>query len=176
MTSEFSFNLVHEPWIPCVDQDGRTVLLNLRTVFAEAHRLKAIVGDTPPITGALHRLLLAMLHRVFGPKDEDAWAALWSAEQWDMAAFDAYLVQWQHRFDLFDARQPFYQAPDPRVKPKSVINLRHDRASGNNPTLFDHHTEGEGETLEPAVAARAADCRSRIRTGGSGRHSQGKLY
>ncbi len=154
MSSEFSFNLVDEPWIPCLDQTGAPVELSLREVFAQAHQLQALAGDSPPVTVALHRLLLAILHRVFGPKDEDAWVALWAAGQWDVQAINTYLDAWRHRFDLFSATKPFYQAADSRVKPKSVISLSHDRASGNNPTLFDHHTEDKGETLTPALAAR----------------------
>lgn len=154
MNAEFSFNLVNQPWIPCL-RDDTASLRSLRSVLAHAHEIKAIVGDTPLVTGSLHRFLLAVLHRVFGPEDEKKWLALWTREQWDVAALDEYLDQWQHRFDLFDPAQPFYQAPDKRVQPKSVVNLQHDRASGNNPTLFDHHTEQEGESLTPAQAARA---------------------
>lgn len=155
MTPNFSFNLVDEAWIPCLDGDGQPVELNLREVFAQAHRLTGVVGDSPPVTVALHRLLLAILHRVFGPEDEEAWVALWEAKQWDMEAINTYLDDWRHRFDLFDAKYPFYQAADKRVKPKSVISLNHDRASGNNPTLFDHHNEEGGESLSPAQAARS---------------------
>ena len=154
MSSYFSFNLVDEPWIPCLDEAGTPVELNLRDVLTRAHQLRAIAGDSPPVTVALHRLLLAILHRVFGPKDEEAWVALWQANQWDAQAISGYLAGWRHRFDLFDVTRPFYQAADSRVKPKSVINLSHDRASGNNPTLFDHHTEATGESLYPGQAAR----------------------
>ncbi|VAW35178.1 CRISPR-associated protein, Cse1 family [hydrothermal vent metagenome] len=155
MTQQFSFNLVDEAWLPCVDENGRFVELNLRQLFAQAHQLRALEGESPPVTAALHRFLLAILHRVFGPADYDEWYDLWQAQQWEMAEIDAYLDEWRHRFDLFDAKRPFYQAPDSRVKAKSTINLSHDRASGNNPTLFDHHTEETGETLTPAQAARA---------------------
>ena len=155
MTPTFSFNLVDEPWIPCLDSNGKPVELNLREVFAQAHQLAGVVGDSPPVTVALHRLLLAILHRVFGPEDEEEWVALWEADQWDAQAINAYLDDWRHRFDLFDTKHPFFQAADKRVKPKSVISLNHDRASGNNPTLFDHHNEEGGESLSPAQAARS---------------------
>jgi CRISPR system Cascade subunit CasA len=155
MTQTFSFNLIEEKWIPCVRDDGAPDFLNLREVFAQAHHLRAIAGDSPPVTVALHRFVLAILHRVFGPSDYDDWADLWGADPWDMAALTVYLNKWQHKFDLFDPGSPFFQAPDKRVKSKSTISLSHDRASGNNPTLFDHHTEDGGEELTPAQAARA---------------------
>lgn len=154
MTLAFSFNLIDEPWLPCTRLNGAAVTLSLRDVLTQAHQLQALAGDSPPQTAALHRFLLAILHRVFGPADYDEWADLWQAKQFDAAALNAYLDIWRHRFDLFHAERPFYQSADPRVKPKSTISLSHDRASGNNATLFDHHTEAEGEALTPAQAAR----------------------
>ena len=154
MTQSFSFNLVDESWIPCVRVDGSSAILSIRDTFAQAHTLKAIAGESPPVTASLHRFLLAILHRVFGPADYDQWGKLWKTEQWDMGAINVYLDKWQHRFDLFDGERPFYQSPDKRMKTKSTINLSHERASGNNPTLFDHHTEAGGEILTPAQATR----------------------
>lgn len=154
MTQSFSFNLVDKPWLPCVRLDGQAVTLNLRDVLTQAHLLQSLAGDSPPQTAALHRFLLAILHRVFGPADHDEWAYLWRAKQFEAGAIITYLDKWRHRFDLFDAARPFYQSADHRVKLKSTISLSHDRASGNNATLFDHHTEEGGETLTPAQAAR----------------------
>lgn len=154
MTQSFSFNLVDEPWIPCVREDKVTVELSLLGVFAQAHQLRHLAGDSPLVTAALLRFLLALAHRVYGPHDEEEWVRLWEMERWDVQPLEEYLSIWRHRFDLFDAAHPFYQADDERVKPKSVISLSHDRASGNNATLFDHHTESTGETLSPAQAAR----------------------
>lgn len=154
MTQSFSFNLVDAPWLPCTRLDGTVVTLNLNDVLTQAHQLKSLSGDSPPETAALHRFLLAILHRIFGPADYREWAELWQAKQFEAAAINGYLNNWRHRFDLFDEERPFYQSPDPRVKPKSTISLSHDRASGNNATLFDHHTEEDGETLTPAQAAR----------------------
>ena len=154
MTTQFSFNLADEPWLPCVRLDGTAVTLNVRDTLAQAHQLQSLAGDSPPQTAALHRFLLAILHRVFGPADYGEWADLWQAETFDAGRLIAYLDDWRPRFDLFDPERPFYQAADPRVKLKSTISLSHDRASGNNATLFDHHTEAIGEVLTPAQAAR----------------------
>jgi CRISPR system Cascade subunit CasA len=149
-----TFDLLKAPWVPCIGADGTTVELGLRDALAQTHELRELHGESPLVTAALYRLLLAVLHRVFGPATYDEWGRLWKAGRWDRARLDAYLDRWHHRFDLFDPEHPFYQAPDERVKPKSVISLIHDVASGNNPTLFDHHTEAEGITLTPAQAAR----------------------
>ena len=152
---DLHFNLVDEPWLPCIRADGESVELGLYDALAQAHTLRELHGDTPLGTAALHRLLLAVLHRIFGPESRKAWSDLWRKGHWDEAALQDYFDRWRHRFDLFDDERPFYQAPDERVKPKSVTSLMFRVASGNNPTLFDHHTDAEGITLTPAQATRA---------------------
>ena len=154
MTPTYSFNLVDEPWLPCVRADGTAAVLSLRDTLTQAHQLQSLAGDSPLQTAALHRFLLAILHRVFGPADEDEWENLWQTEKFDPGKLNAYLDTWQHRFNLFDTQRPFYQAADKRVKLKSTISLSHDRASGNNATLFDHHTDETGEILSCEQAAR----------------------
>lgn len=149
-----SFDLISQPWIPCVGQDGFPAELGLRDALVGAHDLHELGGESPLVTAALHRLLLVVLHRVFGPEGYDAWYGLWQAGRFDPATLDAYFAQWRERFDLFHPVRPFYQAADERVKPKSLTSLVHDVASGNNATLFDHHTDEGGLTLRPAQAAR----------------------
>ena len=148
------FNLVDMPWIPCIRRDGQSVELGLRDALQRAHELRELGGESPLVTAALYRLLLAILHRVYGPDGYDTWYTLWQARRWDPAPLEAYFTHWYDRFDLFHPKRPFYQAADERVKPKSVTSLVHDVASGNNATLFDHHTDDRGLTLTPAQAAR----------------------
>ncbi len=150
----FSFNLWTEPWIPAVDHAGQGRLLGIRTLLAEAHALREIQGDVPPETAALYRLLLAILHRIFGPPDRATWRRLYDAGAFEMTAIDAYAEAWSKRFDLLHPTHPFGQAANSRVKPKSVISLALEMAQGNNAVLFDHHTEADGATLDPAQAAR----------------------
>lgn len=151
-----SFNLVEQPWIPCITRTGQERELSLRDALVQSHALFEIGGETPLITGSLYRLLLAVLHRVFGPGDEpDIWRDLWARGRWDATALDRYLQQWVHRFDLFADERPFYQCRHPSASSKSVVSLIYDYASGNNPTLFDHSSEERGLTLRPAAAARA---------------------
>lgn len=148
------FDLIDEPWIPCVGLDGSYGELGLRETLVRAHQLRELAGESPLITAALYRLLLAVLHRVVGPASYDAWGNLWNAGQWNASSVSDYLDRWHSRFNLFDSARPFYQAADPRVKPKTIASLVHDVASGNNATLFDHHTDGAGMALTPAQAAR----------------------
>jgi CRISPR system Cascade subunit CasA len=149
------FNLIDAPWIPCIRADGQAAHLELRDTLLQSHELRELAGESPLVTAALHRLLLAVLHRVFGPEDRDTWYGLWKAGRWDAPRLDTYLTQWRHRFNLFDPDRPFCQAADDRVKPKSLNSLVLDLAFGNKATLFDHHTDAVGVTLTPAESARA---------------------
>jgi len=149
-----SYDLLTSPWVPCIEGDGKPVELGLREALARAHELRALHGESPLVTAAIVRLLLAILHRVYGPADPDEWADLWEVGRWDARQLGGYLDRWQHRFDLFHPERPFYQAADARVKVKSVASLIHEVASGNNATLFDHHTDQRGAVLTPAEAAR----------------------
>jgi CRISPR system Cascade subunit CasA len=151
-----SFDLLESPWIPCTLRDGTSVELGLRDTLSRAQELRELHGDSPLVTASLHRLLLAVLHRVFdGPRDCRAWDRLWKLGRWDKGAVDAYLDRWRHRFNLFDPSRPFYQAADERVDEPGPINrLIHEMAHGNMATLFDHHVEAEKPLLTPAEAAR----------------------
>ncbi len=94
------FNLIDASWIPCIRANGQAANLGLREALLQAHELRELTGESPLVTAALHRFLLAVLHRVFGPKDQDAWRALWEARRWDPFSLDAYLTKWHDRFNL----------------------------------------------------------------------------
>jgi CRISPR system Cascade subunit CasA len=149
-----SFNLVDEPWIPCTDRSQKLVHLSIRDLFAQAHDLQFIAHESPIVPVAVIRLLLAIMHRVYGPENAAAWKKLWLQERFDMTALDRYLQQWRHRFDLFDNERPFYQ--DAAISPKlaaPVSKLIHCSASGNNATLFDHALDNYPAILPEADSA-----------------------
>jgi CRISPR system Cascade subunit CasA len=133
--------------------------LGLRDTLVRAHELRELHGESPLVTASLHRLLLAVVHRVFdGPQDWEAWETLWKPGRWEAGQIDSYLDQWHDRFNLFDPEYPFYQyeAASERVdEPRSINRLIHEMAHGNMATLFDHHIEEEEPALTPAEAARA---------------------
>jgi len=156
-----TFNLLEEPWIPCVWHDGRLEPLSLRDTLVQAHEIREVYADSPLTVAALHRLLLAVLHRLFGPKDRWAWADLWQdgQGQWDVQRLDNYFAEWHTRFDLFDEQHPFYQVaqfPSDIKPPKAqpISQLAPEMASGNNIALFDHHFDLYPELVSAAEAAR----------------------
>ena len=162
-----SFNLVEQPWIPCVSVSGRYESLNLRQVFEYANSISELTYSSPLVTVGLHRLLLAILYRSFdGPGSLDEWHKMWR-EGWDTAKLDAYLGSWRHRFDLFDSICPFYQTPyleNVKIHPVSI--LKEEAASGNNATLFDHSVSDFPDPICPAEAACYVIARQAYSLGG----------
>jgi len=147
--------------------DGTRDEKGIKEVILEASTIKEIFDSSPLVTIALHRLLLAILHRNFGPANESEWGKLWndSTDKWDTNNILTYLDKWRHRYNLFDEKYPFYQCPtmpvsttDAKGKPKSyaksVANLEHELVTGDNATLFDHTIEDNPPAVSPAEAAR----------------------
>ena len=152
-----SFDLLAQPWIPTIGIDGRRRPLGIEDVLVNAHTIRRIVADAPTTTAALHRLLLAFFHRVYGPPSEAAWGELWAAERLPVEPLRTYLNRNDHRqrFDLFDPRMPFMQCAGlASLTPATAAKLVPYRAVGNNVTLFDHTTAADRVMLSPAEAAR----------------------
>lgn len=108
MTSP-SFNLLTDAFIPCLRTDGTRQLLGVRAVLQQAGNIAEIRHSSPLVTVAIHRLLLAILHRNFGPADYTAWQNLWEARNFPREQLESYFSQWGDRFDLFHPVHPFFQ-------------------------------------------------------------------
>lgn len=152
-----SFDLRHERWVPVIDLHGTCREVGLREALVAAHEFVAVFDPSPLVEIALHRLLLAVLHRALaGPRSPDAWEAIWRPGRLDEGTLDAYLDPLGSRFDLFDATRPFYQERGlvaAGLKPRPAVRLTHELASeGNAALLFDHSL---AVAFEPARAARA---------------------
>ncbi len=153
--ASYSFNLVDESWIPCLMLDGTASDLGLLETLTRAHETREVFDPSPLITVALHRLLLAILHRNFGPADLAEWAHLWNENQWDRNRLSMYFSSWRQRFDLFDDQRPFYQTGEiANAKRHPAHLLAIELSSGNNQVLFDHSNDFNPLALSPAAAAR----------------------
>lgn len=158
-----SFNLVDQPWILCLVRPGRMREFGLEDTLIRSHELKEIVHESPLVVASLHRLLLALLHRIFGPPNMDAWVDLWNQGAWDAVAIHDYFHQWRDRFDLFHPEYPFYQTSKvvkeskngvKEVKTSPVQRLAQQLTGGNNKLLFDHSVDQRPVSWSPAEAAR----------------------
>jgi CRISPR system Cascade subunit CasA len=149
----YSFNLVSEPWIP-VKVGGKLELYSLEKTLIDAAEIERIEDASPLVTVALHRLLLAVLHRALkGPKELDENAA-WFENGFPTDRIKTYLETWKHRFDLFSTTNPFYQVAGYENESKSIAQLAAELASGNNVLLFDHTNEITPPALTPAEVTR----------------------
>jgi len=150
------FNLLDEPWLPCITPGGARTHVGIRDALLRAHEFTDIRDPSPLVTAPLHRLLLAILHRAYdGPKDDGEWQAIWDDGAFDAGRVGDYLDRWQGRFDLFDAHRPFYQVGGFELsKAHPAIQLAQEVAGGNNPALFDHTIDEAPPTVAPAESAR----------------------
>ncbi len=114
MPETIRYDLLHEPWIPCERPDGSRVLVGIEEALVEAHTFAALHDESPLVTATLHRLLLAVLQRVFLPRTEEDWVALWKAPSFDATKVRSYLTSWRQRFDLFHPERPFLQVANLR--------------------------------------------------------------
>lgn len=147
------FNLLDEKWIPCATEKGVREV-GLREALTQAHTLGDVQARSPLETAALMRLLLALAHRICGPADIAASAAMLRAGQLPRDVTDAYLDTWQEQFDLFGAR-PFLQIGGLTMAQSAPLAaLATEAATGNNATLFDHALDSEPPPFTPAEAAR----------------------
>lgn len=158
----FSYNLIDEPWITCSSRDG-TRNMGLRELLLSAHELRGIESANPLFVAALLRVLLALVHRIAdGPRRAGDWKTLYSARRFSEMQVNTYFQRVQDRFDLFSETHPFYQTAglsildaNGKESPISAAVIMHERASGNNKTIFDHTTDEASLALTPAQAARA---------------------
>ena len=164
-----TFNLIREPWIRCVNSDGHARVVGLAEALASSQVFAEIVDESPLVIVALHRLLLAILHRNLGPRDTETWGHLWKQGRFPSEVLEAYWTKWESRFDLFDDTHPFYQSATitERDGPSTIAKLQFHRSAGNNPTLVDHTTDDLPPAMQPAEAARALVTHQTFALGGT---------
>lgn len=134
------FNLVHDPWLPVEQTDGSLTNVSIHQALTRAHTFRRLVHASPVVLPSMHRLLLAILHRALrGPEDAEIAAEWFEQGRFPADKLEAYLEQWQDRFELFHAEQPFYQVANLQIKKRKTTSvLVTELASGTNKLLFDH--------------------------------------
>lgn len=148
------FNLIDEPWIPCLMPDNRLQEFGLLEVLVRAPEIREIFHSSPLVVTAVHRLLLAILHRNFGPENLAAWKELWERGSFDAQVLQQYFDRWRERFFLFHPERPFYQVPNMEgATEHPPQKLMQEASWGNNPTLFDHNFKKLSVPLHPKQAA-----------------------
>ena len=158
-----AFNLIDEPWMPARFHDGSTQELGLLALFARAQEIEGLAENAPPNLVALHRILLAILHRALTRQlgrwtDRDR--AHWFANGLPAGAVADYLAHWRDRFWLFHPVHPFMQvaalaaADETRDKRKPWTQVSLASANGNTPVVFDHAIDSQPSAMAAASVVR----------------------
>ncbi len=167
---QIAFNLLQEPWIRVMRQDGSVQECSLTQALLDSHKYQRLAGELPTQDAAVLRLLLAVLHTVFYRVDPDAesdpidsragalrrWQALWSAGSLPEKPLREYLERWKERFWLFHPEHPFYQVPDAAAGTRySAAKLNGELSeSSNKLRLFPARAGESKSSLSYAEAAR----------------------
>lgn len=151
--NEVEFNLLVEPWIVVIKEDGITEEMSIKEVFCQAHNIKSLAGEVPAQDVAILRILLAILYAVYYraelnsnasnlEDEEDAieiWVKMWKKNKFNIEQLEDYLLTYYERFWLFHSKYPFYQVlienGTSYDSPKLIGELSE---SGNKPRLFSN--------------------------------------
>lgn len=153
---EFSYNVLDEPWMPVIDLEGRDKELGVKDLVIHAHDIKCISDPMPLFEFGMYRFLQAFVMDAFAIHDQDDVERLLDHGSFDKDVISKYADRWHDRFDLFDAKHPFYQVPimitKKNVKPVAML-LSH-VASGNNTIHFTMRFQTH-HAFSPKICARA---------------------
>jgi len=148
------FNLIDDPWIPCLMLNRRRCDRGLQDALISAHEVKEVFDSSPLITAGIYRLLIAVVQRCFPISSLAEWKTLWGEEKLNEQTLTGYLGKWRERFDLFHAERPFYQQAWFTAKKTTPLKrMGWQFAAGNNATLFDHSLDEDRSPIGPAIAA-----------------------
>jgi CRISPR system Cascade subunit CasA len=158
------FDLVDEPWLPCLMTDGSTRGLGLRDVLLDAHLVRELSLDVPTQFPTVLRLLLAIVHRALrqpgtsgGPRNEKAWNHTWELTALPRDPITRYLDASRDWFQLFHPVAPFMQVAGLEAtsgEAKTIAQLIPFAAKGNNAPLFSAARDDDPPSLTCGEAAR----------------------
>lgn len=154
--SELSYNLLRDPWIPCKMENNEFKDLSIEDVLFSATEIVEITSDNPLIISSIHRLLLAILHRVFGPRSISEWSEIYNNNQFDKKPLVDYFNEWSDKFELFnEPENRFYQIRVPEIdKTTRISKFNPAISSGNTSALFDHTWDTLFSPMSVEEAAR----------------------
>lgn len=167
---EIEFNLLEEPWIRVLRPDCTVEEISLRQVLLQAQSYSDLAGELPTQDVAILRLLLAVLHAVFGRMDIHGqpvelknttsavrqWRSLWQLGHFPEGPIQEYLDRWHDRFWLFHPERPFWQVPEAKIGTEyTAAKLNGELSESHNRSrLFPAYAETGKTELSYAQAAR----------------------
>ncbi len=117
------FNLLDEPWIPCIDAQGQSVELSGRQAILDGANYRDLGGELATVRFAISRILMSIVYRVLDDAfaddpdvaDVEFWQGLWNEGGFPEEWFEEYFEEFRDRFNLNDPVAPFMQVPDLRT-------------------------------------------------------------
>lgn len=151
-TTDASFPLLTEPWIPVLRPSQHTTEehLGLADVLTQAHRLK--LAATGIERAVLLRFLAAVFDAAAGPATTAQWDTAWHAPTLPTDQITAYLARWRHRFDLLGPA-PFAQCAELTEANRTTHALVPGSWSGHGGTWFNYSLRAAPQPTPPADAA-----------------------
>lgn len=170
MPDEKVFNLLHKEWVLVRKPDGEVEEVSLLDLFRNAPTFQGLAGELPTQDVAILRVLLAILHAVFGRYDLEGnfspisspgqalerWKSLWDKGEFPIGIIEKYLMHFEERFWLFHPEYPFYQVPE-LVKATEYTSAKLNgelSESGNKIRLFPQRSGDEKKALLYPEASR----------------------
>lgn len=143
-------NLIIDPWIPVLFENGESKKVGLEVLYREAEAIRDL-NVNPPQRIALMRLLLCITQAALdGPENEEDWK---SCRERIIPESLAYLATRETKFNLY-GDQPFLQVGNLKPIDNAVIDkLDFGLAAGNNATLYDHEATADGRKQKAAWSA-----------------------
>jgi CRISPR system Cascade subunit CasA len=130
-------NLITDPWIPVVFENGKSRPVSLERLYSEAESIRDLNAN-PPQRIALMRLLLCITQAALdGPEDEDDWQTC--RDRIIPASLD-YLATRHDKFNLY-GKQPFLQIAELLVEKYSTLDKLLETMIGENPMFLGQRVQ-----------------------------------
>jgi CRISPR type I-E-associated protein CasA/Cse1 len=156
---EIRFNLIDDPWLPCITRENERCEVGLRELLHECQTFRDLDVESPVIAAGIYRLILAFLHSALsGPRTPDEWVAIYRQHAFPTAKIERYVERWRNRFELFHPTHPFYQCSNFQLAiPRAANQLA--------PSCVKEHKKPP-DLLTPAQVARALVANQSFALGG----------